>query len=374
MKVLHFITSISLRQGGPSRSVPMLVKGLAEEGIDVTLMTLRDEDMNLHALEGTTVTLKVFDRNSHSAEWESFIEGEQFDVIHLQSVWELPYHTIAKIARRKGIPYLVSPRGMLEPWSLSQKKWKKRLAMWLYQRRDLDRAACVYATADMEAQHIRQLGISTPVSVIPNGIETNEYQYRGNSFSSKKQVLFLSRIHIKKGIEILLEAWEKAVYDFPGWNLVIAGNGDTDYIHSLSKKIAEKGMGQRVSIIGPVYGEDKYRVYCESSLFCLPSYSENFGMVIAEAMSCGLPVVTTTNCPWTILNETETGWCVELSPQNIETALRQAMGMDEVALREMGRRASNLIRENFDYRSVARRTLSLYEWIVAGGDKPECIF
>ena len=123
-----------------------------------------------------------------------------------------------------------------------------------------------------------------------------------------------------------------------------------------------------------MFGEAKINVYQESALFCLPSYSESFGMVIAEAMSCGTPVITTTNCPWNILNDTKTGWCIDLSVDNLERAIREALTMDMAELYDMGQRASRLVYDNFDYRSVARKTLRLYEWLLGGGEKPEFIY
>ena len=180
----------------------------------------------------------------------------------------------------------------------------------------------------------------------------------------KKQVLFLSRIHVKKGIELLIEAWERIVKDFPGWSLLIVGNGEADYIESLRIMVKEHGVGESVTISEPVFGEAKVKLYQSSALFVLPSYSENFGMVIAEAMSCGVPVITTRYCPWEILNETGTGWCIDLSVDNLTDTLRQAMGMNADILYEMGQKASLLVSEKFDYRSVAKKTMEMYKLII----------
>ena len=176
MKILTFISSISLNSGGPSRSVPMLVKGLSEEGVDITLMTIRSDDMNTHALDGTTAKLKILESGYTSSEIEKYLLEERFDLIQMQSIWDIPYHQLSKIARKLHVPYIITPRGMLEPWSLSQKRWKKKIALMLYQMKDLKRAACIFTTAEMEAKHVRDLGIQVPISVIPNGIETGGYQ------------------------------------------------------------------------------------------------------------------------------------------------------------------------------------------------------
>ena len=374
MKVLSFVSSLELSSGGPSRSVPMLAKGLAELGVDITLMTIRSENMNTYALEGTTAKLKVLTTSFSKKEIAKYLAEERFDLIQIQSMWDLPYHKVMVEARRLGIPYIVTPRGMLEPWSLSQRKWKKKLAWWLYQCNDVQESVCVFTTAKMEADHISNLGITTSRAVIPNGIETDSYPCKTSVDIVKKQVLFLSRIHVKKGIEILFDAWKRIHSEFADWQLFVVGNGEAEYIQSLENRVECLGLKDSIKILPPVYGNDKILLYQESALFCLPSFSENFGLVIAEAMSCGTPVITTTNCPWDILNETNTGWCIDLSVDNLEYALCEALSMNLTELYDMGQRASKLIRDNFDYRSVARKSLCLYEWLLGGGNKPEFVY
>ena len=226
MKVLSFVSSLDLSSGGPSRSVPMLAKGLAELGVDITLMAIRSENMNIHALEGTSVKLKVISPSFSRREIAKFLADERFELIQIQSVWEMPYHKVMVEARKLNIPYIVTPRGMLEPWSLSQKKWKKRLAWWLYQRNDVQKSACVFTTAKMEAEHVSALGITTCKAVIPNGIETVGYPCKSSIEGVKKQVLFLSRVHVKKGIELLFEAWKRILPDYVDWQLLVIGNGE----------------------------------------------------------------------------------------------------------------------------------------------------
>lgn len=374
MKVLSFVTSLELSHGGPSRSVPLQAKGLAEAGVDITLMTPRSEDMNILALEGSAVKLKVLSPSFSKKEIAKYLADERFDLIQIQSMWDLPYHKVMVEARRRGIPYIVTPRGMLEPWSLSQKAWKKKLAWWLYQRNDVQKSACIFTTARMEAGHVGNLGITTRKAVIPNGIETDAYPCKASVDIVKKQVLFLGRVHIKKGIEILFDAWKRIHPDYSDWQLLVVGNGEAGYIHSLEGKIEALGLKDSIKILPPAFENEKIHLYQESALFCLPSYSENFGMAIAEAMSCGTPVITTTNCPWNILNDTRTGWCIDLSVDNLEYALREALSINPTELYDMGQKASKLIYDNFDYRSVTRKTLCLYEWLLGGGEKPEFVY
>ena len=374
MKVLTFVSSLDLKSGGPSRSVPLLVKGLAELGVDIALMTIRSENMNIHALEGTTAKLKLFEPSFSRKEIRQYLIAEGFDLIQIQSMWELSYHKVMVEARKQGIPYIITPRGMLEPWSMSHKKWKKKLGWWLYQRKDVQKAACVYATAMMEAEHVTELGITTCKAVIPNGIETDAYPCKTSFDVVRKQVLFLGRIHVKKGIEILFDAWKRVYPEYPEWQLLVVGNGEAEYKHSLENKAEILGLKDCIKILPPMFGAAKTKIYHESAIFCLPSYSENFGMTIAESMSCGTPVITTTNCPGEILDESKIGWCVDLSVDNIERALREAMTMTPTDLYEMGQQASKLINENYDYRVVTRNTLRLYKWLLNSGEKPEFVY
>lgn len=392
MKVLTFITSISLKGGGPSRSVPMLVKGLAELGVDITLMTYWSDDMNTHALDGTSAKLKVLRPDFSRSQMEEYIISEKFDVIQLQSMWDLRYHIVAKTARKHRIPYIITPRGMLEPWCLSQKKWKKKLAMALYQMKDIKRSACVFTTAEMEALHVRDLGVDVPMVVLPNGIETDSYPCRISKDKVKKQILFLSRIHIKKGIELLIDAFDRIIKknaDMDDWTVAIVGNGEEEYIRELKRKVEGLNLRDKVKILAPVFGDAKVKLYQESSIFCLPSYSENFGMVIAEAMSCGVPCITTNGTPWQLLNgevctmganldilgkNRKTGWCIDLNVDNLEKVLLEAMTMKTEALYEMGQKGNLLVQENFNYKSVARKVMQLYSWLLDGGQTPAFVY
>ena len=262
MKICIFTSSIDKTGGGPSRSVPILAKGIAENNFDVTLMTGESDQMNDHMIEGTNVKLVKFIEGCPAEELERLLLEGQYDLVHAQGIWVPIYNRMAKICRTHNIPYVMTPRGALEPWCLEQKKWKKKIAMWLYQKKDLQKASSILTTADMEAQHLRELGIKTPLAVIPNGIDVTEYQCRpADCLSSvKKQIVFLSRIHQKKGIEILINVWEKLRIVFPDWNVVIAGNGEEVYIQQLKAMITSKRLQDCVEIIPPIFGKDKHKL------------------------------------------------------------------------------------------------------------------
>jgi glycosyltransferase involved in cell wall biosynthesis len=248
------------------------------------------------------------------------------------------------------------------------KRFKKQLAMLLYQKKDLQMANCILATSQMEAHNVRNLGIYSPVAVIPNGIDITEYKCRGEieKYSIKKQILFLSRIDPKKGIEYLIEAWKILKSQYRDWNVIIVGNGEESYILRLKTLISKYGLEECIRILPPAFGEDKYKLYCESSLFVLPTYSENFGMVIAEAMSCGVPVITTNGTPWHELNTKKLGWCIDLSLNNLIKSISEAIDLGQDRLFELGQLSSRHVYENYQYNEVANRMISVYKWVING--------
>ena len=376
MRVCIFTTSIDKRGGGPARSVPILAKGLSQVGVETTLLTGHTAEMNTHLVDGTEVKIEEVSPNISIQNLEKVILAGRYDLVHGQNLWMPLYNKMARIARKHDIPYMMTPRGCLEPWCMKQKRLKKVLAFHLYQKNDLQNAACILATAQMEADNIRALGITTPIAIIPNGIDVSEYECRPveSRGSVKKQIVFLSRIHEKKGIEYLIDAWLQLYLKYPEWNIVIAGNGEDTYINHLKEMIISKGLASCVKIIPPVFGEAKHRLYCESSLFVLPTYSENFGMVVAEAMSCGVPVITTNGTPWKELNEKKLGWCIDLTLDNLVKALCEAIDSGLDILFKKGQRCSQHIHDTYQYTMVAQKNKEVYGWIVNGGLKPDFVY
>lgn len=375
MKACIVIPNIDKTFGGPSRSVPMLAKGLSCEGISITLLTVETDDMNYHILDDSSVKLIAIKKNAKKQYLESIIIKGNYDIIHLQNLWDPFLHKVAIIARKYKIPYIMTPRGTLEPWSLSQKKLKKALALSIYQMKDLQKAECILATSNMEADNIRKLGIQTPIAIIPNGIDLTEYPCRDIECNNriKKQIVFISRIHKKKGLEILIDAWSIIHSNYKDWSIVIAGNGEDCYINYLKKRIQSKNLQNSITIIPPVFGKDKIDLYQTSSLFVLPTYSENFGMVIAEALSCGLPVITTTGTPWHELNNNNIGWCIDLNITNVARTISSAIDRGIENLFIMGQRGSLYVKENYDFMKVASKNKLLYDWILKKDKQPEWI-
>jgi len=356
MKILHITNSIDKSSGGPSRSVPQTCIELAKLGISIELVTQESADM-VDIEESSHLTVQ------YRSIKELFIYGSRLsdkdvDLIHLQHIWNPYIQVMAFWAFQKKIPYIITPRGMLEPWIMDNNHWKKKIALFLYQKKAIQRAAHIHATAQMEADNIKELGFSNPISIIPNGIDLSEVKKGKEQYGSKKMV-FLSRIHPKKGIELLLEAWRNT--DTKGWTLEIAGNGEIDYVKTLSQSAEDL---KNVHFVGSQYGESKWDFLRSADVMVLPTYSENFGIVVAEALAVGVPVITTKGTPWEDLNTYECGWWIDLSVPNLIRSLEEVMQTPEDQIKTMGANGQSLVKDKYDIKAVAKNMRELYQKIL----------
>lgn len=358
MKVLHIIASLDESAGGPSRSVPLTCRYLARAGVQIELIAAPSANLvELQLEEGLQVRfLSIKELHTFG---QNLRQGD-YDLVHLQHIWHPYIHVMAQAARRAGIPYLITPRGMLEPWIMNRNRWKKQLALFLYQRRDIRKASVLHATCQLEQDNIRALGYQNPIEIIPNGMELSTIPSPKEDYGSKKLV-FLSRIHPKKGIEILLDAWKQL--NQQEWTLEIAGNGDESYLQALQNKIKNNSI-TGVSLVGPQYGEAKWDFLKSADLFVLPTYSENFGIAIAEALAVGLPVVTTTGSPWEELHIHHCGWWIDLSVEQLARTLHKAIETPAKELHQMGERGKLLIQNNYDITKVVWQLNETYRKLI----------
>lgn len=364
----HVISSIDKSTGGPARSVTFLIESVLKitDKFKVLLFAGKSEKPIISNFQNNNGELVFFEKKPVL---------QDVDILHGQGVWELPVHFMCKYARKRRIPYLISIRGMLEPWALSQGKLKKKLALLLYQNNDLKKATCLHATAQQELESIRSLGLKTPVAIIPNGIDIKDYPpaYPDN-FDENKSILFLSRIHPKKGIENLIEAWSILPKEVKkGWVINIVGNGEKSYIEDLDFLIASKKMSNNIFIHPPVYGIDKVELYRKATLFVLPTYSENFGIVIAEALASFTPVITTTGTPWEDIELFECGNWIDIGVEPLVTSLNKFLVMDSDDFKRMGTNGRRLVEEKYSIDSVAENMIELYKWILDERDKPNFV-
>lgn len=291
-------------------------------------------------------------------------------LVHACGLWDAASVGCWLAAVGNEIPLVLSPRGMLEPWAMQYHCWRKRVARMLWQDSVLKRVAMFHATSQEELLSIRRLGFRQPVAVIPNGIADNFNREHPRDTPRVRRCVFLSRIHPKKGISLLLEAWQAA--EPAGWELVIAGYGENRHVRELKDALAANRLAT-IKFIGELRGAEKWQFLGNADLFVLPSYSENFGIAVAEAMLAGLPVITTTGTPWSVLKQHSLGWWVEPTANAITEALAEATRLDQASLQKRGEQSSDYIRQHFGWARIGRTMVASYDWLLGRGPLPKVI-
>lgn len=354
MKVLHIIASIDETTGGPARSVPQTCIELAKLGVEIEIICQPSTNpVKIPKMKNLSVR---FLNSKALKNYGKTLNNKDIAIIHLQHIW-LPYiHIMAAAARKAHIPYIITPRGMLEPWIMNRNPLKKKLAMLLYQHKDLKRARVIHTTCEQEKDNIQAIGYTNKIKVIPNGIDLSKIPEPKISYDCKKMV-FLSRIHEKKGIENLLDAWKEIANN--KWMLEIAGEGEGNYVAKLKHKIKSEQI-KNVTFVGGKYGMDKWDFIRSADVFVLPTYSENFGIVVAEALAVGVPVITTTGTPWEELKTNHCGWWIDLNIEDITHSIQDAIMTSPELLKNMGERGKKLIKNNYDIKTVAQQLKVMY--------------
>lgn len=306
------------------------------------------------------------------------------NVLHQHGIWSGT--SLMTIAWRKAHagPVVISPQGSLTRIALRFSRWKKRLAFQTYEGLNLRQADCLHVTSVKEAEGVRRLGLVNPVAVIPNGVTASEVDETGDAtrFLEKhnlpaypRRMLYLSRLHPKKGLELLFRALARAVRDPNAWQLIVAGPNDyPGYKAHLQRKATSLQLGDRVNFVGPVYGTDKNDAFAAADLFVLPTRSDNFALVVAEALVRGVPALTTEGAhPWTLLQQHRCGWWVPRRLSAIIAALKESACTPRQELRSMGKRGRELIMQRFLWRSAAKKSISLYRWLLGRGPQPDFV-
>ncbi|HEX2972065.1 MAG TPA: glycosyltransferase [Tepidisphaeraceae bacterium] len=307
MRVLHVISGIDVPTGGPGTALVGLGSAQAQVGLDVTVLTAFAQGADLAPAEqlkrdGVNVQLIGPVRTPlglHSGIPAKINELlDQADIVHIHGLWEEIQHRAARLACARGIPYLITPHGMLDPWSLSQRALKKRLYMAWRLRTNLNRAAAIHYTAETERELAEPLGLRPPALIELNGVDLREFEKLPEKGSFRKLfpqigqrplILFLSRIHLKKGLDMLIPAMAKV--KTPDAILVIIGPDPWGYGQTIKDLIQQHGIGDRTIFVGQVPADVRIAAFTDADIFVLPSYQENFGIAVAEALAAGTPVV-----------------------------------------------------------------------------------
>lgn len=374
MKIVHVIGSYDPAKGGPQAVVVRLAAAQAALGHAVTIMSYSDAEIDRRAAQAVAA-IPSFDRvetlllpmpdlreavlgGSAARAMAPLIRAADF--VHIHGVWEVNLLRAAMLCRRFSVPYCVCCCGMLDVWSMQQKSWKKKLALKLGFRRMLDGAAFIHALNGDEIELMRPLGLKAPSLIIPNGVFLNEVE-GGEDVAVKlpqRFVLFLSRLHYKKGLDILAGAYRRIADVFPDTDLVVAGP-DGGAEDDFRRQIAGYGLQKRVHMVGGLYGTDKIVALKRAACFCLPSRQEGFSMAITEALACGVPVAITEACHFPEVADAGAGMVTPLDAEAIAGGLRRILE-DPVAAARMGEAGARLVRDNYTWPRIAERTIVAY--------------
>jgi glycosyltransferase involved in cell wall biosynthesis len=359
MKVLLSVASFDKAYGGPARSVAGLARALSEAGARVGIWApdgsapRAEPSLGIEAISGGIGT------------WSDTFGRP--DILHDNGIWLGHNHRLARYARALRVPRVVSTRGMLEPWALRHRWWKKKPAWWLYQKRDLAAASVLHATSSAEAAHLRDLALPPEIIMLPNGVRLPapaDPAGRDPRDSSPRSALFVGRLHPVKGLDTLLHAWARLRPE--GWSLRLVGPDEAGYRAELERIVAAQGLDGCVSFAGILEGDSLDREYRRASLFVLPSRMESFGMAVVEAFAHGLPVITTDGTPWHDIGDRGCGWCCDGSVAGLAGALHEAMALSPGELASMGGRGRELVIAQYDWNAVAAGFIQLYKRLSMG--------
>lgn len=375
MKILHS-GSLDTNSGGPAMSTYNTLYGLQKLGVEVGVIMyplspngrLRGTEVPVHIAKAP-VEPKLSFSFSYKDEIRSLGEC---DIYHAQGVWQYPTYAIADVAKEKKKPYLITPRGMLYPQDIAKSnKFFKMLSLKIRLLRDLNQAVCVHVTCEDEMVHCRQLGVTSPVAIIPNPVEIKDYPYQKTD--DVFRLGYLGRLSPRKNVQGLIYAFAELGEEAQKAELLIIGGGDEAYERFLKSEVERLGL-QNVRFVGFLSGEEKDRAIASCSVLAMPSEFENLGNVILEGLVRGIPCIATQGAPWKELETHRCGWWVEYSQTAITDAVRKALHTPVEDLQEMGKNGRKLMESAYSIEAVAHKMKELYQWILKKGDKPEFVY
>ncbi len=314
----------------------MICKALRDHGVDARIWSVQGGP-------GICDEVEVpFERGK----FRDVLTRLDWSFVHDHGIWLPLHHRVAKECQTQQVKRVLSPRGMLEPWALAHHRWRKKLTWILYQRADLHRSAGLHATSAAEATQLRSLGFEGPIATIPNGVE-HPREHDPAPFNQQPEAVFMSRIHPKKGLPMLVEAWSQVRP--PGWKMKVIGPDERGHRAEVEELVRSHGLQDEWTFSAAVTGDGRWDALRGAQLFILPSYSENFGVVIAEALCVGLPVITTTGTPWARLVEQGCGMQVAPTPTALAWALTELTSIPALERQQLGRRGRAWIESEFTW-------------------------
>lgn len=393
MKV-SVLTTISRNAGGLFYSVRWLSKALAGRGCDIRVFSPQDEFSGEDRSVWDPLPVELYSNIGplqSSAKLRRTLSNTEMEILHVHGIWTDAQWAARGQQRRRGTAVVVSPRGMLDPWAVQNAAWKKKLVGGLFANEALRSATCIHALCRSEVNSIRAYGLTNPIAMIPNAVELPDVGQPKKENGARKKLLFLGRIHPKKGLSELVEGWAQAKKlnsrVSAEWHLLIAGWDDGNHLEGLKRQASELGLvwsDERPSsalgspepdlcFLGPQFGEEKEALLRNVEAFILPSFSEGLPMSVLEAWAFQLPIVMTDFCNLPEGFEAHAAIRTEPNPESILQGLEHLATLSALELQAMGAKGRNLVEEKFTWPRVAEQMQRVYEWCLTGDNPPDCI-
>ncbi|WP_340112517.1 glycosyltransferase [Maribellus mangrovi] len=377
MKVGVFSNSISNKGGGIAYYLKEQYKSL-HSSLDYEILTLCDGDTGKD--EYPELHFKAFQKQpwngfkfGYSREMQSFLKQKRdYDVLHINSIWGYSHLAGFNYAEKYRIPYLLSTHGMFASEALKVSRFKKQIMSKLFISKSLQSCNCVHVTTLNEYENVRRFGATCPIAIVPIGIDLSLYQEKTDEteifdkwpeLKGKRILLFLSRVDPIKSVENLILAWSRLKDKFKDWHLVIAGDGNQQYLSELVQIVDKKNINHRVTFTGSVYGKDKNALFSMCDLFVLPTKTENFGIVIPEAFAFKKPVITTKGAPWGEIEEHNCGWWIDYGVDPLIKSLDTALSLNKSSLEEMGKNGLTLVKQKYSWEQISNQMIQLFQWV-----------
>lgn len=399
----NLMLSVSRNAGGLFDGVRRLLQSMSQAQMDVRVFGVRDQFTDADLPAWKPVTAFAFPSTGpsqfgYSPSFLSELTAYRPDLTHTHGIWGYPSMAVKNYCHRTRSPYVISPHGMLDGWAVRNSRWKKAIAFTLYEGAHLRGARCLRALCEAEARAIRQLRLTNDIAIIPNGVDhptgnpSTPAPWAGSVESGRKILLFLGRIHPKKGLINLLRAWAEATpKGASGWVLAIAGWDQGGHEQELKQLATELGIAwtdsrsnaepkssaprrpPSVVFLGPQFGDAKSACYHHSNGFILPSLSEGVPMVVLEAWVNSQPVLMTPECNLPEGFAAGAALKVDATPASLAAGLREFWQMTEADRASMGRNGYRLAAERFVWSRIAEQTKTLYEWVLGSGPRPSSL-
>jgi glycosyltransferase involved in cell wall biosynthesis len=305
--------------------------------------------------------------------------ANRFDLIHQHGIWTAISRAVNKWRVRTGKPTVIAPHGSLNALALRRSAWKKRLALFYYERENLQKASCLHALSRREAEGFRAFGLKNPIAIIHNGISEDWICQQGDECAFRERfglpekirlLFFLGRITPIKGLTLLLQAMSALRPCLKNWKLIIAGVDEFNHQKELKSLAVKLSLESHIQFVGPLYGKLKRDAFAAVDLFVLPSYSEASPMAILEALGAGVPVLATNASSWQEIVTLGCGWLTDISEIGIRKALNEAINTPREVLREMGQRGKALVAQKYTMNIIAEKVIYLYNWLLKREEKP----